>query len=145
MKTVPDKSARRPRGGRSLLPTRSSILDSEITKEGGGPIAEERTVTLDLGEDVRVAVVAEQTGAVLVSDAEIVAKLSSVTKPIERVSREVLEAVKRAAPSKATVELGFGLAIEAGQLIALFGKGKGEASIKVTLEWEGASEKAKPG
>ena len=96
---------------------------------------EERLVTLDLGEDGTLIVVAEQKGPELVKDSDIVAQLSSITKPIERVGGEVLDAVKRIKPTKATVELGFGLAIEQGQLVALFGKGKAEATIKATLEW----------
>jgi hypothetical protein len=98
-------------------------------------MAGERTVTLDLGDNTMMVVQAEQQGPQLVADEKIVATLERVTAPIERVSREMLEAVKRVQPSKATVELGFGLAIEQGQLLTLFGKGKGEASIKVTIEW----------
>jgi hypothetical protein len=98
-------------------------------------MAEERRVTIDLGDDVAVVVIAEEPGPELVASEDVVAKLSAVTGSIEKVGREALEAAKRAAPTKATVELGFGLAIEAGQLVALFGKGKGEASITVTLEW----------
>ncbi len=100
----------------------------------------ERTITLVLDENTELVVVAEQIGPALVADDEVVAKLGKVTNSIERVSREVLDALKRAAPTTATVELGFSLAIEAGQLVALFGKGKGEASITVTLEWSKAAE-----
>lgn len=103
-------------------------------------MANERTVTVDLGDDMKMAVVAEQKGPELVADDEIVAKLAGVTDPIARVSGEVLEAVRKAMPSKATVELGFGLAIEQGQLLAMFGKGRGEATIKVTLEWSAVPE-----
>jgi hypothetical protein len=100
-------------------------------------MAEEQRVTLDLGDGVKMVVVAEQTGPVLVGEGQtIVARLSAVTEPIERLGREVLDAAKRAQPSKASVELGFSVAIEQGQLVALFGKGRGEASIKVALEWE---------
>jgi hypothetical protein len=46
---------------------------------------------------------------------------------------------------KAAVELGFGLAVglavEQGQLVTLFAKAKGDATIKVTLEWSKADEK----
>jgi NTP-dependent ternary system trypsin peptidase co-occuring protein len=103
-------------------------------------MASERTVSVALDDETQLVVVAEQIGPALVADSDVVAKLGKVTDSIERVSREVLEALKRAAPTKATVELGFSLAIEAGQLVALFGKGKGEASISVTLEWSKAAE-----
>jgi hypothetical protein len=98
-------------------------------------MASERTVTVDLGDGMKLAVVAEQKGPVLVADDEIVARLDAITEPIARVGEEMLAAVRKAMPSKATVELGFGLALEQGALISLLGKGRGEASIKVTLEW----------
>jgi hypothetical protein len=96
---------------------------------------EERRVVLDLGDGVQMVVLAEPTGPQLVADDEVVAKLESVTGPIERVGKSVLQAAKNAMPTKASVELGFSLAIEQGHLVALFGKGRGEATIKVTLEW----------
>ena len=95
----------------------------------------ERTVTLDLGEGERIVVVAEQKGPELVAEDKLEARMSSVTGPIEKIGRELLDAVKRAAPTSATVEVGFGLAIEQGQLVALFGKGKAEPTINVTFEW----------
>lgn len=95
----------------------------------------DRLVPVTIDDDTLV-VVAEQIGPALVADEDVVAKLGKVTSSIEKVSGEVLAAAKRASPTKATVELGFSLAIEQGQLVALFGKGKGEASINVTLEWE---------
>lgn len=103
-------------------------------------MAGERAVSLDLGDGTTLLVVAEQHGPQLVADDKLLASLDRLTEPIERMSTELLGAVKRAAPSKATVELGFGLAIEQGQLLALFGKGKGEASINVTLEWSSGHE-----
>jgi len=97
----------------------------------------ERTCTLSvrLDDGAALVVVAQPVGETLVGDTGIVAKLSTITSSIERVSHDMLDAVRRAGPTKATVELGFGLAVEAGQIVALFGKGRGEASIKVTLEW----------
>jgi len=102
-------------------------------------VAGERLIAVKLDDDSSLVVAAEQVGPALVADDAVIAKLGKVTDSIEKVSREVLDAVKRAAPTKATVELGFSIAIEAGQLVALFGKGKGEASITVTLEWSKAT------
>jgi hypothetical protein len=100
-------------------------------------MAEEQAVRVDLGDGVRMVIVAEQIGPTLVADgAEIVATLEKVSGSIERIGRSVLDAAKRASPSKASVELSFGLAIEQGQLVALFGKGKAEATITVNLEWD---------
>lgn len=102
----------------------------------------ERSVTVDIGDEVRMVFVAEQVGNVPVANVHITAQLPAIMSSIERVSREALAAVRRAGPDKATVELGFGLAIEAGQVLALFGKAHGDASIKVTLEW--SRDKAQP-
>ena len=98
-------------------------------------MATEKTVEIDLGDDGKFLVVAEAIGPQLVADDDIVARLEALTKPIGRVGREVLDAAKSAKPSKATVELAFGLALEQGQLVALFGKARGEATVKVVLEW----------
>lgn len=102
---------------------------------GGLTMAGERLLVVKLDGGGTMVIAAEQVGSTLVADTGVVAKLSNITSSIERVSHDVLDAVRRAGPSKATVELGFGLAVEAGQLVALFGKGRGEATIKVTLEW----------
>ena len=101
----------------------------------------EREITLQIDEETKLVVVAEQIGPALVSD-DVVARLANVTQSIERVSAGVLDSLKRIQPTSAAVELGFGLAIEGGQLVALFGKAKGEATIKVTLEWNKAAEAA---
>jgi Trypsin-co-occurring domain 1 len=98
-------------------------------------MAEERTLTVDPGDGMTIAVVAERVGGALVSDEDVVAQLGAVAGSVEAVSRAFLEAVKRIGPKRGEVELTFGLAIEAGQLVALFGKAKGEASIRVVLGW----------
>ena len=47
----------------------------------------------------------------------------------------VVDKLKAAKPTRATVELKLGFAVEAGKLTALWVGGKGEASLTVTLEW----------
>jgi hypothetical protein len=100
----------------------------------------ERPVTVKLDDGEKLIVVAEQIGPALVGDKDIEAKLSSVVSTIERVSGQVLESIKRVAPSKAVIELGFGLAVQQGELITLFGKARGDATIKVTIEWSSRTE-----
>jgi len=100
----------------------------------------DQLIPIDLGDDLKIVVSAEPVGQVLVAESDVIGRLEGVTGSIERVSRAMLEAAKAAAPTKATVELGFTLALEQGQLVALFGKAKGEASVTVTLEWERARE-----
>jgi hypothetical protein len=99
----------------------------------------ERAMTVQLDDGETMVVVAELVGETMVATTGIVARLGTITSSIERVSRDVLDAVRRAGPTKATVELGFGLAVEAGQVVALLGKGRSEASIRVILEWSRAS------
>jgi hypothetical protein len=91
-------------------------------------------VRVDL-DGVLMALEVEEDQAALVSDEDVIARLDAVKGAVEKVGHGVLDAVKSISPSSATVEIGFGLSIESGQLVALFGKGKGEASIKVTMTW----------
>jgi hypothetical protein len=92
-------------------------------------------VAVDDGDLADLVVVAQQVGPVLVADDQILGRLERVSASVEKVSRQMLDAAKRASPTTAKVELAFSLAVEQGQLMALLGKGKGEASITVTLEW----------
>lgn len=91
---------------------------------------------VSLDDETKVVVSVEPVGQVPVSSAQVFDQLDGVQRSIERVSRKMLEAAKSASPTRATVELGFTLALEQGQLVALFGKAKGEASVVVTLEWD---------
>jgi Trypsin-co-occurring domain 1 len=50
----------------------------------------------------------------------------------------VVSKLGKARPSKTTVELRLGFAVEAGKLTALWVGGKGEAALTVTLEWSGS-------
>jgi hypothetical protein len=131
---------------RAHPPLRTLMIDlRECLRRLEDLMAGERVIAVELDDGTRMVVVAEQVGPSLVADTDVVAKLERVTGSIERVSREVLDALKRAAPTKATVELGFSLAVEEGQLVALLGKAKGEASLTVTLEWTKAAEPAPGG
>jgi hypothetical protein len=98
-------------------------------------MAGENTVLVKLDDGETMVIVAKPVGGMPVGAKEIVANLSTIAASIERVSAAMLGAVKKAGPNKATVELGFALAIESSHVVALFGKGRGEASISVILEW----------
>lgn len=52
----------------------------------------------------------------------------------------VVSKLGKARPSRTTVELRLGFAVEAGKLTALWVGGKGEAALTVTLEWSGSSD-----
>lgn len=98
-------------------------------------MAENQVVTIQLDEGLPLAIAVDTPRGQLVADRDISAKFDGVTAAIERVGRDVLESVKKVAPSAATIELDFGITLEQGHLIALLGKARGDASIKVTLEW----------
>jgi len=55
---------------------------------------------------------------------------------LEGVASEVVTALARVKPQRATVEFGIDIAVESGQLTALLVKGTGTTTLKVTLEWE---------
>jgi len=61
--------------------------------------------------------------------------LNSALDVVGNVGSVLIEKLRAAKPTKATVELRFGFAVEAGKLTALWVGGKGEASLTVTLEW----------
>lgn len=63
--------------------------------------------------------------------------LDKALDSIGEIGSLVVEKLKAAKPSKTTVELKLGFAVEAGKLTALWVGGKGEASLTVTLEWSG--------
>ena len=63
--------------------------------------------------------------------------LSVALDTVGEIGSLVVDKLKVAKPSKATVELKFGFEVEAGKLTALWLGGKGEASLTVTLEWSG--------
>jgi len=63
--------------------------------------------------------------------------LSGALETVGEISSTVVEKLKAARPTKATVEMNFGFEVEAGKLTALWVGGKANASLKVTLEWSG--------
>jgi hypothetical protein len=97
---------------------------------------------------VTLAIAAEPIGDQPVAVRDVVTDLGAIASSIERVSRdiverlshEMLETARKAGPSKVTVELGFGLAVETGHVVAVLGKGRGEASLRVILEWSRDTE-----
>jgi hypothetical protein len=93
------------------------------------------TARLPSGLPVRVEVVGQESGDGMTSvglrDLDLGQALDTVTE----IGSLVVEKLKAAKPARATVELKLGFAVEAGKLTALWVGGKGEASLKVILEW----------
>jgi hypothetical protein len=65
----------------------------------------------------------------------------NVMASVEALGGEIGRVLRRLEPQKATVELGFEVGAESGQLTALLVKGSGKANIKVTLEWSKTPDK----
>jgi hypothetical protein len=72
-------------------------------------------------------------------------KLADALETVGEIGSLVAEKLRQARPSKTTVELKIGFAVEAGKLTALWVGGKGEAALTVTMEWSGDRERADAG
>jgi hypothetical protein len=95
------------------------------------------TARLPSGVPVRVELAGPGAGDGLTSVGLRDLDLSGALDTVGEIGSVVVEKLKAAKPSKATVELRFGFEVEAGKLTALWVGGKGEASLTVTLEWSG--------
>ena len=62
--------------------------------------------------------------------------LDSVSRTLEGVSEAVQAGLKKAAPTKVSVELAMEFAVKSGVLTALIVDGESKGSLTVTLEWE---------
>jgi len=62
--------------------------------------------------------------------------LADASTTIEQTLVAMSDIVRKAKPSKASLELGFELSVESGKLTAVLVKGAAKANIKVNLEWE---------
>jgi hypothetical protein len=93
-------------------------------------------VTVDFGDDRKILVEARTDGD---PEADVgvgdLLKFDRVVETIDAVSESVLEAIKRAAPKKASVEFGVDVGVESGGLTSMLVKGTGTATLKITLEW----------
>ena len=74
-------------------------------------------------------------------------KFGDVAKAIQAITSDVMGAIRKAKPKKATIELGVAVTLESGHATAILVKGSGNANLKITLEWEGdiQAERDTPG
>lgn len=105
---------------------------------GGG----ERVVTARLasGAPVRVVLAEPESGDGMTSVGLRDFELDKALDVIGEIGSAVVEKLKKARPSKATVELRLGFSVESGKLTALWVGGHAESSMTVTLEWSSAGE-----
>lgn len=69
---------------------------------------------------------------------------SQVRESLAGFAEVVREGLKDAKPSKTSVEIALELGLSSGKLAAILASGNATASIKITLEWEGADKTAVP-
>jgi Trypsin-co-occurring domain 1 len=93
------------------------------------------TAWLPSGAPVRVEVAGSGSGDGITSVGLRDLDLNKALDTVAEIGSVVIEKLKAAKPTRATVELKLGFAVEAGKLTALWIGGRGDASLTVTLEW----------
>src|SRR5438270_6089571 len=92
-------------------------------------------VTLENGTSILIEARIKAKEIDVASSNLLEARFDELLAPIEGVATTLKAVVGRAKPQKATVEMGFDVAVEAGRLTALIAKGEAKANFKLTLEW----------
>lgn len=108
----------------------------------GGLIAQAITARLPSGAVVKVEAMGPEPGTsrdgmTSVGQKDRHLNLGDALDSVGEIGELLWRQVGKAMPSKATVELKLGFAVESGKLTALWVSGKGEAALTVTLEWAG--------
>lgn len=93
------------------------------------------TAKLPSGAPIRVEIAGSDSGDGMTSVGLRDLELGTALDTVAEIGSAVVERLKAVRPTRATVELKLGFAVEAGKLTALWVGGKGEASLTVTLEW----------
>jgi Trypsin-co-occurring domain 1 len=93
------------------------------------------TARLPSGAPVRIEVAGLASGDGPASVGLHNLDLGKALDTVAEIGSVVVDKLKAVKPTKATVELKLGFAVEAGKLTALWVGGKGEAALTVTLEW----------
>jgi len=101
------------------------------------------TATLPSGVPIKVEVAGPDSGDGMTSGGLRDLAWSTALDTVGEIGSVLVEKLKAAKPTRATVELRLGFAVEAGKLTALWVGGKGEAALTVTLEWSEHNHPAK--
>lgn len=110
------------------MPFKGRIMDRGV----GGRVV---TARLPSGVPVRVMLAEPEPSDGMTSVGLRDLDLDRALEAVGEIGTAVIAKLKEAQPSKATVELRLGFALEAGKLTALWVGGHGEAAMTVTLEW----------
>jgi hypothetical protein len=95
------------------------------------------------GRTVAVQLIGEgsdELSAVALTDR--VFDLNDAMEDVASLAATVRHHLERAAPKRATVEIGIGFSVSAGRLTALVVNAGAEVSMKLTLEWDGTSSQS---
>jgi hypothetical protein len=113
--------------------------------DGAGDDATFVTATLPSGALVRVAMPPTAAGDGVASVGLRDLSIDGALDTVRELGSLIVDKLKAAGPTRTTVELSVGFAIEAGKLTSLLVSGRGDAAITVTLEWSGSHEGAQDG
>lgn len=91
-----------------------------------------RNIPVKVGDNLTVMVEARDLGG-----EQDVSTLSfqGVTDTIEAVTQALATSINKVKPDKATLEIGFDIAVESGKLTTLIVDGSSKANLKLTLQW----------
>lgn len=103
-------------------------------------MSEIETIEVSLPGDARLLVRAERIGGATAQGPTDVSlrgflSFSHVVASIRGLATELHQALQAAAPDLVTVDLGFDLAVEGSQLLALVADAGTRASIRIQLQW----------
>jgi Trypsin-co-occurring domain 1 len=102
---------------------------------GAEKAAQVVSARLPNGTSVRVEVAESDSGDGVTSVGLRELDLGKALDAVGEIGSVVVEKLKAARPTKATMELKLGFTVQAGELTALWVKGHGDAALTVTLEW----------
>jgi hypothetical protein len=103
------------------------------------------TARLASGVPVRVMLTESELGDGMTSVGLRDLDLDRALDAVGEIGTAVITRLKEARPTKATVELRLGFAVEAGKLTALWVGGRSEAAMTVTLEWSHGQDRVGDG
>ena len=99
------------------------------------------TARLPSGVAVKVEAVTDEASADAMTSVGLRHfEMADALESVGEIGALVVSKLGKAKPSKTTVELKLGFAVEAGKLTALWVGGQGEAALTVTLEWSGGPD-----
>jgi|SRR3954447_12641647 hypothetical protein len=64
-------------------------------------------------------------------------RFEDVADTVRQIAASIGQALKEAAPDKASVAFGLEIAVKSGKLVSLLADASGKATLSVTLEWSG--------